>query len=86
MKPINLILAPPGHCLPNPADHPQPAVIPPSIGKAMEGDVKQAEVMLKRSAVWRAFRNTLGEGTKSQLAAMGPIAWLTQQEGQPVGQ
>lgn len=57
-----------------------------AIGKAMEGDVKQAEIMLKRSAVWRAFRNTLGEGTKAQLLAMGPIAWLTQQEGQPVGQ
>ncbi len=54
-----------------------------AISKAAEGDVKQAEIMLKRSAVWRAFRNTLGEGTKSQLTAMGPIAWLTQQEEQP---
>lgn len=51
-----------------------------AINKAMEGDVKQAEIMLKRSAVWQAFRNTLGEGTKAQLVAMGPIAWLTQQD------
>ena len=57
-----------------------------AINKAMEGDVKQAEIMLKRSAAWRALRNTLGEGSKAQLMAMGPIAWLTQQEGQTVGQ
>ncbi len=56
-----------------------------AIAKAAEGDVKQAEIMLKRSAVWRAFRNTLGEGTQAQLRAIGPIAWLTQQE-EPVGQ
>jgi hypothetical protein len=58
-----------------------------AIQKAAEGSVQQAEIMLKRSPVWQAFRNTLGEGTKAQLMAMGPIAWLThQEEGQPVGQ
>jgi hypothetical protein len=61
-----------------------------AINKAAEGSVKQAEIMLKRSAVWRAYQATLGESTKTQLAAIGPIAWLTQQddrqEGQPVGQ
>lgn len=54
-----------------------------SINKAMEGSVKEAETMLKRSSVWRAFRATLGEGTKAQLAAIGPIAWLTQSAPQP---
>lgn len=61
-----------------------------AIGKAAEGQVKEAETILKRSKAWQAFRNTLGEGTKTQLTAMGPIAWLTHQdepiEGQPVGQ
>jgi len=51
-----------------------------AVNKAMEGSVKEAEIMLKRSKVWQAFRGTLGEGTKAQLAAMGPIAWLTHQE------
>ena len=49
---------------------------------AMEGRVKEAEVMLRRSSTWQTFRNTLGEGTKAQLAAVGPIAWLTQQDQQ----
>ena len=51
-----------------------------AINTAMEGRVKEAEIALKRSKVWRAFRETLGEGTKAQLAALGPIAWLTQQD------
>ncbi len=55
-----------------------------ALNTAMEGRVKEAEIMLKRSGAWKAFRNTLGEGTRAQLAAMGPIAWLTQQEEQPV--
>ncbi len=57
-----------------------------ALQKAAEGQVKEAEVMLKRSKAWQAWRGMLGEGTKKQLAAMGPIAWLTQQEAEPVGQ
>ncbi len=48
-----------------------------ALAKAMEGQVDQANTMIKRSAAWQAWRNTLGEGTKAQLAAVGPIAWLT---------
>ncbi len=49
-----------------------------ALAKAMEGKVKEAETMLKRSDTWRKFRSTLGEGTAEQLRAMGAIAWLTQ--------
>lgn len=48
-----------------------------AMAKAMEGQVDQANTMIKRSAAWQAWRNTLGEGTKAQLASVGPIAWLT---------
>ena len=51
-----------------------------AINVAMEGRVKEANIMLKRSAAWRAFREKLGEGTRAQLASVGPIAWLTQQD------
>lgn len=58
-----------------------------AINKAMEGKVKEAEIMLKRSKAWQKFRNTLGEGTKQQLAAAGIIPWLTsQEEPEPGGQ
>lgn len=56
-----------------------------AINKAMEGKVQQAEMMLKRSKAWQAWRNTLGEGTKAQLVAQGPIAWLTQSAAQEQG-
>ena len=49
----------------------------------MEGRTKEAETMLKRSPAWRKWRGTLGEGTLAQLTAMGPIAWLTQQDRPP---
>jgi len=51
------------------------------LNQAMEGKVKAAEMILKRSPAWQAWRNTLGEGTKTQLAAVGPIAWLTEPQG-----
>lgn len=60
-----------------------------AIDMAAEGRVKEAEIMLRRSKAWQAWRKTVGEGTRAQLLAQGPIAWLTQpppQEGQPVGQ
>ncbi len=61
-----------------------------AIDVAMEGRVREAEIMLRRSRVWRRFRDTLGEGTKAQLAAQGPIAWLTsmkeEREPEAVGQ
>ncbi|MGI9250259.1 MAG: hypothetical protein ACR2PR_03570 [Pseudohongiellaceae bacterium] len=50
-----------------------------AMNKAMEGKVREAENMLKRSAAWRKWRNMLGEGTRRQIAIQGPIAWLTQQ-------
>lgn len=60
------------------------------LDKAMEGKVKEAETMLKRSKKWQRFRELLGPRDTKLLLAMGPIAWLTQQEqppeGQPVGQ
>ena len=55
----------------------------PAMNKAMEGKVREAEVMLKRSDVWRRFRATLGPGNAEQLRAMGAIAWLTQPPKQP---
>jgi hypothetical protein len=42
-----------------------------------EGNVKAAEILLNRSPAWQAWRKTLGEGTRGQLASMGAIAWLT---------
>ncbi len=53
-----------------------------ALNKAMEGKVREAEVMLKRSAAWRKWRGYLGEGTRAQLSLQGPIAWLTAQEEQ----
>lgn len=47
---------------------------------AMEGRVKEAEKLLNRSPVWQAYRKALGEATLKQLAMVGPIAWLTQQD------
>ena len=49
-----------------------------AINKAMEGKVKEAEILLNRSAVWQIWRKTLGEGTQAQLATVGAIAWLTE--------
>ena len=63
-----------------------------AINVAMEGRVKEADMLLKRSKAWQKYREFLGEGTKRQLAAMGPIAWMIQmderqaQEQQPGGQ
>ena len=53
-----------------------------ALDKAMEGKERQANMMLKRSKAWQRFRDLTGEGTRQQLAAMGPIAWLTQQDEQ----
>jgi hypothetical protein len=53
-----------------------------AINKAMEGRVKEADTMLKANKLWQAWRNTLGEGTRAQLTAQGPIAWLTAQAEQ----
>ena len=51
-----------------------------AINTAMEGRVKEAEIMLQRTKAWQAFRNSVGEGTKAQIAMQGPIAWLTGSE------
>ena len=53
-----------------------------ALDKAMEGKVQEANIMLKRSPAWRKWRQTLGEGTQQQLAAQGPIVWLTSQREQ----
>lgn len=57
---------------------------------AMENKVREADMVLKRSKAWQKWRGFVGEGTRKQLAAVGPIAWLTQQdqpqEQQPGGQ
>ena len=47
---------------------------------AAEGRVKEADALIKKSKAWQAWRGAIGEGTAKQLASMGPIAWLTQQE------
>jgi len=61
-----------------------------ALNKAMEGKVKEAEMMLNRSEVWRRWRNTVGEGTKTQLATLGAIGYLTkpaeEEEAQPNGE
>lgn len=51
-----------------------------ALNLAMENKVKEADVLLQRSEAWRRWREFVGEGNRRQLAAMGPIAWLTQQE------
>lgn len=51
-----------------------------SMRLAMEDRVREANMMLNRSAAWKAYKKTLGEATLQQLTAMGPIAWLTQQD------
>lgn len=53
-----------------------------AVDKAIEGKEKTANMLLKRSKAWQKFRDTLGEGTRRQLLAIGPIAWLTQQPQQ----
>ena len=55
-----------------------------AINVAAEGRVREAEVMLKRLPAWQAWRDDLGEGTKAIMTAMGPIAWLTETEEEPV--
>ena len=66
-----------------------------ALNLAMENKVKEANILLKRSEAWKKWRGFLGEGNARQLAAMGPIAWLTAQpqpqpqqpqEQQPGGQ
>lgn len=60
-----------------------------AIQKAAEGNIKEAEIMIKRSKAWQAYRDLLGEGTKKQILAAGIIPWLTsmpEQEEQPSGQ
>ncbi len=44
-----------------------------------ENKMAQADTLLKRSKAWQRWRTFLGEGNASQLRAMGPMAWLTQQ-------
>ncbi len=60
-----------------------------AVNKAMEGKEKEANIMLNRSKAWQRFRNTVGEGTRAQIAVQGPIAWLTQpteEEAPAIGQ
>jgi len=38
-----------------------------ALNKAMEGKVKEAEMMLNRSEVWRRWRNTVGERNKNTI-------------------
>jgi len=57
-----------------------------AIQMAAQGQVKQAETMLNRSQAWQRWRGFLGEGAARQLAAMGPIAFLTQQDEQRLQQ
>ncbi|MGI9252100.1 MAG: hypothetical protein ACR2PR_13090 [Pseudohongiellaceae bacterium] len=51
-----------------------------AINLAMENRVREADIMLRRSGLWKAWRKTVGEGTQRQLNSIGPIAWLTQQD------
>ena len=48
-----------------------------AVQTAMEGRVKEADMMLKRSKAWKQWRKTLGSQEAKLLAAVGPIAYLT---------